>query len=240
MITITATSETDKMVWFTLLDLFDREQHWTLIGARMVQLHIWERERRVHRESLDADALAEARIKPSAVRVISEILRDEGFELQEPTAFGLGHTFVRDGVEIDVLAPEHLGLGAAAAKTTIPPARTVEVPGGRQALDRTERVEIEVAGRRGVLPRPSLLGAILLKARAVDVDDVPENQRSDLAVLLSFVNDPDELRSQLRGSERGWLRRRKEMDVSTASCWKGLGDDARQSGLSALRILANW
>jgi hypothetical protein len=240
LIRIKPTSETDRRVWSTLLDLAEREEHWTLVGARMVQLHILERERRIHRESLDADALAEARIKPSAVGRISQILKKEGFELQEPSTFGLGHRFVRDDVEIDVLAPEHLGPRDATARVTIPPAHTVGVPGGRQALDRTERVEIDVSGRRGTLPRPNLLGAILLKARAVDVDDVPENQRTDLAVLLSFVEDPESMRRQLRGREAAWIRGRTEMDRAGAACWRGLDDDDRQRGLAALRILAGW
>src|SRR5205814_7329496 len=50
----------------------------------------------------------------------------------------------------------------------------------------------------GDAPRPNLLGAILVKTRAVDIDDVPENQRLDLALLLSFVDDADALAAELR------------------------------------------
>jgi hypothetical protein len=113
----------------------------------------------------------------------------------------------------------------------------VEIPGGRQALARTERVQVEVVGRRGLLPRPDLLGAILIKARAVNVDDAPDSQRGDLARLLSFVEDPDAMAAQLRGKERSWVRGRQEMNDPSAPCWAALDDDARSSGLSALRIL---
>jgi hypothetical protein len=181
LIKIHAANAGERKLWLTLLMLAERERHWTLIGARMVELHVRENRRVEFRVSLDADALGEARRKPSAVTRLSQILLDEGFELDEPSAFGLAHRFVADGVEIDVLAPENLGRRAEHAKTTIPPAHTVEVPGGRQALARTEWVEIKVDGTRGVLPRPNLLGAILIKARAVEVDDVPDNQLSDLA-----------------------------------------------------------
>lgn len=60
------------------------------------------------------------------------------------------------------------------------------VPGGTQALRRTELVEVAIGAHRGQIPRPSLLGALIIKARAVEVDDVPENQREDVAFLLRW------------------------------------------------------
>lgn len=153
---------------------------------------------------------------------------------------GVGHAFTKGGVEIDLLAPEHLGPRSESARTTVRGAGTVEVPGGRQALARSEMVAVRIADREGLLPRPDLLGAILLKTRAVDVDDVPENQRGDLALLLSLVPDPDALRLQLRGRERQWLGRRREMDDIDAAAWRGLGRDEAQRGLAALRQLAGW
>ena len=63
-------------------------------------------------------------------------------------------------------------------------------------------VDVRLGRRSGRLPRPHLLGAILVKARAVNVDDVPNNQRADLALLLSFVDDADALVGQLVGRER--------------------------------------
>jgi hypothetical protein len=157
------------------------------------------------------------------------------FALDPPTAFGLGHVFRKGGVEIDVLAPD--GLHTKARRITVPPAHTVQVPGGTQALRRTELVSVRLGRRRGTLPRPNLLGAILVKTRAVDIDDVPANQRLDLALLLSFVDDADALAAELRGRERSWLSRRLEMNAVDADCWRPLGADARQQGLSALRTL---
>ena len=143
-------------------------------------------------------------------------------------------------MEIDLLAPEHLGPRSEEARTVIPGARTVEVPGGRQALSRTELVSVRVADREGRLPRPDLLGAILLKVRAVDVDDVPENQRGDLALLLSLVVDPLTWSGRLRGEERRWIRRRREMDDPHAPAWRALRPDEAARGLAALRQFADW
>src|SRR5207244_12601625 len=69
------------------------------------------------------------------------------------------------------------------------------------------------------------------------VDDAPENQRADLALLLSFMDEP-ELAGRLVGRERSWLRRRRELDEFGAPCWAPLEPGARQRGLAALRGLA--
>lgn len=240
MIRLEATSDDDVALWHALLDLAEGTPHWTLIGARMVELHAAEAGRDILRASLDADVLADARARPNPVRLIAQILADDEFVLEEPSYMGVGHTFVKGTVEIDLLAPEHLGERSERARTTIEGAHTVEVPGGRQALARTELVAVSVGTREGRLPRPNLLGAILLKARAVDVDDVPESQRSDLALLLSLVPDSDALVRELRGEERKWLARRREMDDPTAPSWRGLGERQVQSGLVVLRQLAGW
>ena len=237
MITINPKSERERAMWLVLLDLAQRQRHWTVIGARMVELHAFERGRTVARTTVDADALADARERPNPVRRIAQILVDAGFELADPSAFGVGHTFLRDGVEIDVLAPEHLGSRSTTARVTVPPAHTVEVPGGRQALARSEMVEVAIGDARGRLPRPNLLGAVLIKARAIGVSNTRAAHRSDLALLLSFVEDPEVLMASVTGDEAAWLRRRTEMDDPSADCWRGLAARERQRGLSALRIL---
>jgi hypothetical protein len=237
MIRIPSTTEREGAMWNTLLDLADRQQHWTLIGARMVQLHALEHRRAVSRVTVDADALADARVHPNPVRALAQILTATGFELVEPNAFGEAHTFVRDGVEIDVLAPEHLGLRGREARTTVPPSHTVGVPGGRQALARTERIAVRVGGRRGELPRPDLPGAILLKARAVAMGRSAVH-RVDLALLLSLVDDPDRVATGLSRREVSWIRRRREMDDPDADCWAGLTRAQRVRGIAALRILS--
>jgi hypothetical protein len=240
LIRLTTGGASDVELWTELIRLGQLAPDWTLIGARMVELHAAEFGQAPLRVSADADALADARSRPNAVSGMAQILVGEGFELQEPSYMGVGHTFVRGLLEVDVLAPEGLGVTSEAARITVPPAHTVEVPGGTQALHRSEWVEIEVGAVRGSVPRPNLLGAILLKARAVDVDDAPENQRGDLALLLSLVPDPDPMVKELKGHERSWIARRREMDDLDAGCWKGLGSAQAQSGLTALRALSGW
>jgi len=240
MIVLPSEGADELALWHTLLDLADSADGWTLIGARMVELHAAETGRQLMRTSLDGDVLADARRRPNPVRRVAQLLIAEEFRLEDPSYMGVGHTFVKGNVEIDLLAPEHLGPGSERARETSPGIRTVEVPGGRQALGRTERVAVRAGTREGLIPRPDLLGAILIKARAVDVDDRPDNQRSDLAVLLSLVLDPTGLIPQLQGQERSWLRRRRELDDVGAAAWRGLRPDEVQRGLVALRALTDW
>jgi len=87
------------------------------------------------------------------------------------------------------------------------------------------------------VPRPSLLAAIVGKALAVDVDDVPDAQRLDLAVLLSLVDDPLELAEQLTKKDRRRLRSRSEMADASQPAWNALPEDRADRGRAAYRLL---
>lgn len=123
--------------------------------------------------------------------------------------------------------------------TTTPPGRTLQVPGGTQALERTELVPVEFGDRRGLVPRPSLLGAIVGKAVAVGVDDVPDAQRLDLALLLTLVEDPIAMAEQLTRKDRQRLRSRSEMADPDERSWSGLSRDAADRGRAAYRLLVS-
>ena len=117
------------------------------------------------------------------------------------------------------------------------PPHSLQVPGGTQALDRTELVPVVFGEHQGVVPRPSLLGAIVGKAVAVDVDDVPDAQRLDLALLLSLVGDPLELANQLTKKDRQRLRARSEMAGADQRAWSSLSADEADRGRAAFRLL---
>lgn len=237
MILLPLSDERAIASWHAVLDVSQvKPDGWTLIGAQMVALHAAEHGRTWPRTSTDADLLADVRIAAGATQVLSDTLLELGFEFSGATPDGVGHRFIKGQASIDILAPD--GLGKRTSTTTVYPAHTVLVPGGTQALCRTERREVSIAGRVGAIPRPTLLGAILLKCRAVEVDDVPDSQRLDLAFLLSLVDNPRELAKDLTSPERRWLRRRKEMFEPAASVWLSL-DSAADDAYLALKILAN-
>lgn len=66
-------------------------------------------------------------------------------------------------------------------------------PGAQQALDRTELVEVEVAGRVGDVPRPSLLGALVAKSAttAIAVDPGSSRHVEDFSILASLLRVAD-------------------------------------------------
>lgn len=66
---------------------------------------------------------------------------------------------------------------------------------------------IQIADRTFQLRRPTLLGAILIKSRALLVHSDPESQREDVLRLLSLVADPRAMAEDLQRTERGWLRK---------------------------------
>lgn len=189
----------------SLARTFGEERRWCLVGGLMVALFAIEAEQR-QRATTDIDILTDARARPSATKWAAERLQSLGATLREPT--GLDHErgfrFDFGGQIVDVLAPD--GLRPKGAKT-VGNLETIGIPGGTQALRRVEIVEILVDGQPVKLRRPTLIAAILLKARALPVHSNPEAQRHDLVSLLSLLHDPSAARDVITGNEIGWLRR---------------------------------
>ena len=66
----------------------------------------------------------------------------------------------------------------------------VGIPGGSQALARTETVLVRLDGREFELRRPTLLGAILIKARSLAKHRDPDAQREDLLLVSGVMGRP--------------------------------------------------
>jgi hypothetical protein len=83
-------------------------------------------------------------------------------------------------------------MGGRADLTTVPPLRAPQLAGTRQALDRTQRIAVDLDGRVAALPRPDLLGALVVKACAAAGDHVrgPQRHLEELARLYRLVADP--------------------------------------------------
>jgi hypothetical protein len=225
-----------REMWETLVELTGvRQGEWTLVGGQMVFLHALEHSADAPRVSTDLDVLVNARVVTGAVRSFVEAIEERGFALVGLSPEGIGHRYQRAGVSVDVLAPD--GLGPRADLTTTPPGRTVEVPGGTQALVRTELVPVRVGDSEGLVPRPSLLGAIIAKAEAVRVDDAPDAQRGDLAFLLSLVADPLEMARELGPKDRKRLGTRTEMSDRDHPVWRSISPEAASRAQAAFRLL---
>lgn len=191
---------------------------WTLVGAQMVFLLAYEHGLPIGRTSGDVDVMMDIRAVTGATQGASSTLERLGYQLDSPTPDGRAHRFRRADAVVDVLAPD--GAGPRASRLTVPPARTIAVAGGTQALARSRQVQVLLERQLIELPCPSLLGGILIKARAVDVADDPDKHRRDLALLLAAVADPRSLRDELRHSERRWLVRRSELLDPAHRVWR--------------------
>jgi hypothetical protein len=194
-------------LWRTVAKLaavFGRDHRWCLVGGLMVALFAIEAQQN-QRATTDIDILADARARPSRTAWAAARLKALGATLHvsQESELERGFRFDFDGQIVDVLAPD--GLGSFGATTT-GKLQTIQIPGGTQALNRTERVEIVVEDDAATLRRPKLIAAILLKARALRVHSRPQDQRHDLVTLLSLLDDPRAARTEITTREIGWLR----------------------------------
>lgn len=89
-----------------------------------------------------------------------------------------------------------------------------------------------------MIPRPSLLGAIVSKAVAVQVDDAPEAQRQDLALLLSLVADPLAMSAQMTAKDRTRLRARSDFGDPALQAWRSLSPEGAARGRATYTLLA--
>ena len=116
-------------------------------------------------------------------------------------------------------------------------------PAARSRCQAEPRLCTEASGsglplgdRIGLVPRPNLLGAIVLKACAIAVDDAPQDQRRDLAFLLSLVSAPYEMAAEMTNKDRTRLRRNaSSLTDSSHPAWIGIVDAA--DAIAALHAL---
>jgi len=194
--------------WHALLDLDERHPAgWTLIGGQMVHLHCAERGYVSPRPTDDADAVLDIRANPQILLEFTRALRDLEFVADGITAEGQQHRWKRDRASIDVLIPDNVG-ERLARRTGVTGSPTIQTPGGIQALHRSKAVAVDVAGRPGHVRRPSLVGALIMKAAAhtVPVDPHRGRHRSDFATMAALVAASDFVDERLSKKERQYLR----------------------------------
>jgi len=240
LIDVRPPDEEARQLWEKVAELaqeFGIDQNWCLIGGLMVQLHGFEHAANP-RPTSDIDILADSRRRPSMTRQLAETLDELGAKLADPPATepNLGYQFEIDDQIVEILGPD----GLKTPPRTLGKYETIEVPGGSQALKRTETVVIAIDGGTSTeIRRPTLLGAILLKARALKVHKRTEDQRQDLIHLLSFVEDPRSMAADLRNRERKWLRdARVDLSLDDPLLQDRFSDEQLQLARLGLEILA--
>lgn len=215
MIVLPVMGAAQEQAWSALLDLYERHRDgWTLIGGQMVHLFCAEREYAPLRPTSDVDAVVNAR-EPGLLGAVTKTLLDLGFAAQ-PSADGVQHRWTRDQAVLDVLIPE--GTGARnAKKASASGFPTVAAPGGTQALDRSEVVEVQLGGRIGRVRRPKLLSAMILKAAArIETNGAGRDRHCfDFAVLAAMLGASDTTAFALSPKDKKRLRRMIAVTLAT-------------------------
>lgn len=128
---------------------------------------------------------------------------------------------------VDLLVAD--SLGPRARLDTVGGGKAFETPGVHQSLGRTELVPVEVGSDVALVPRPNLLGAIVAKATAVDVDaQGPGRHISDVVFLSSLIADPFAMRDGVTASDRRRLGRLLDIVPLDDPRWRA-EDRARQN-----------
>lgn len=200
--------------WHTLFEVYKAHpEGWALVGGQMVHSLCWEREANPPRPTQDADALLDIRAQPTMLFDFTRTLTDLGYESagESPSILegvkGVQHRWVKGDAQIDVLIPRFLG-ERADNRTGVTGGRTIAAPGGQGALNRSEVIEVAVAGVAGAVIRPTLQGAIIAKASALLIGEGAKADRhlNDLSILASLVTRGDRVGQNVTRNEVGRVR----------------------------------
>jgi hypothetical protein len=194
--------------WLGLLDLYDHfPDGWTLIGGQLVHLHCAERGQFSMRPTNDADTVVDVRANPTILHAFTQTLENLGFRSVGISAEGRQHRWKRGDASIDVLLPEGVG-DRAAERRGATGSPTLPTQGGTQALQRSEVVAVTVGGREGFVPRPNLVGALVVKAAAHSNvgDQDPRRHRRDFLVLVGLITARDFTDVELSKKDRQRLQ----------------------------------
>lgn len=242
VVVIRPLAEDGRQLWSLVLSLameFGREREWSLIGGMMVQLHAFEHDDGP-RPTADIDLLGGAKKSPRMTEAMASLLVERGAEVAEPPRSDphLGYRFEFEGEIVELLGPD----GLRGDPKTIGGLKTFQAAGDSQALRRTEVVLVSFDGEEPVaVRRPSLLGAILIKARVLvkKREEKYESDRQDLVRLLTYVDDPRALRAEMTRSEPGWLRDAEAaIDFEVSSLSAQFDGERLDRARQALRLLA--
>jgi hypothetical protein len=206
MTTIVLDEIDEPNVWELIRWMAERSPNWVLIGGLMVATFDIEHNQ-TWRETHDVDSLFDVRHAPKgAIRAHVDELRSTGFEFVGSQQ-GLGHRLTRANLVLDILSADHFPADPLVSLS--PRLETFQTPGGSQAIKRRQDVEVSFNGKHFMLPRPSLLGAIILKASVSRSAGRPKDHR-DLAHLVAGLDDPVAERKRLTTGERRLLAERSK------------------------------
>ncbi|GGE78491.1 MULTISPECIES: hypothetical protein [Nesterenkonia] len=235
-----ATTSKQEKSWGVVFDLQKRHpEGWTLIGGQMVHLHCAERGVFPTRSTDDADAVLDVRSRPNIHFELTTVLKEFGMRIDRTSRNERQHRWINDeGAQVDVLIPTNLG-DHASGKKGAGGSPTIQSPGGQQAINRSEVVEMTVGSRTGFVPRPNMLGALVSKAAAYTstVDDRRERHIEDFAALASVMRRSDRVH-EASSNDRRYLAKMLAGMAKRSALWGHV--EGAEEGVDMIRsILEN-
>jgi hypothetical protein len=209
----------DRILWPGLITLVRRlpADH-VVIGGVMVYLHGAVKQLAPKRVTRDVDVLFNLEVAPNSLQEAVKVLKQLDYAVDPASPAESTHRYRKTSGEIvDILAPA--GLWPKRDLTTTPPGRTVEVFGGKDALEHQVLVEVHYDGQSTTVPVPDLPRALSMKCSAYGQEHRNRpaqafNSRhlDDIAFLTSLIEDPDDVLTKVNpaalgdGFRPGWPR----------------------------------
>ena len=223
--------------WATLVELYRRiGGGWTVVGGQMVYAHCMDRGYAKVRPTTDADAILDVRARSTILLDFTAALASLGFTPESNNMAGHQSHWERGTARVDVMIPTGLGKRASSRKGS-KGGTALETPGAQKALDRSQPVNVMWAGSTGgLVPLPSLLGALVAKARAYEVDRKAGRERhlEDFVALASIARPKD----KLSDGDKRELTTLSSGIGNARNLVKSRGDDGALDALDALVMMA--
>lgn len=182
--------------WETLVELHRKiGTGWTIVGGQMVYAHCVSRGYDGIRPTTDADTVLDVRARGRILYEFTTVLKELGFSPEANNVAGHQSHWRFDEVRVDVMIPTSLG-SRASQRTGVSGGTALETPGAQKAINRSRLVEVRWEGTDGgKVPLPSMLGALVAKSRAFQIDRLPGRERhlEDLLALTTVALPSDRL-----------------------------------------------
>jgi hypothetical protein len=240
----TVTIPYDGRPWNTVYALAESEPigHWILAGGLMVQLHAIMGGLSA-RPTTDVDLLVDLITDRNGIRTVTAILSGRGYSIQPGSLTGYTTRMsTTNGDVVDILVADHLPANLKRDATFINQP-VLPMPAGAQAKERSMQVKLIDKRHHATVTIPDLLGALILKAAAYEVDKAGFGERHlyDAALLASLITDPDHETARLHSkNDRKRLQALKQHLTPDSEYWNSLDEAHRVNGLDAVETLAAW
>lgn len=226
--------------WSTLFEVIAATDinEWTLVGGLMVQLHAYRANIPPSRTTKDVDMVVDVLTAKASIQAVAGQLQSIGFEGVVPlTPKTPAYRYTRDKEQIDLMVPSELPPRIQPRLMRRP---AFGVVAGRQAVRRRDTFIVRSGAETVTLGAPDVLGAIIAKGAAHEVDQRNRGRHlEDAALLLASIQAVGQLELDgLSKNDRKRLGRVATMLPDNAAAWRELDSTNRLRGQRQLTRLS--